>query len=147
MTKGPGPSAATRSQPSGSSVVPGAVVSVMPTASMRPRGCGRPRRAVGSSGAAGSGAGPSRADATWATTTATITTGMTFRPSVPSNTVASSVEVSGRPSIAAHIAPMPMATAGTSERPGRSAAAMPAAAPMNSAGKTGPPRKLDSDRA
>src|SRR6185312_1689928 len=98
-------------------------------------------------GAAGSGAGASRADITWATTTATITTGITLRPSVPSNTVASSVEVSGRPSIAADIAPMPMATPGTSERPGRSEAAMPAAAPMNSAGNTGPPRKLDSDRA
>ena len=40
------------------------------------------------------------------------------------------------------IAPMPIATAGTSDMPGRSAAATPAAAPMKIAGKIGPPRKL-----
>ena len=61
--------------------------------------------------------------------------------------MASSVEVSGSVSITVHIAPMPIATAGTSSSPGRSRAAMPPAAPMNIAGNTGPPRKLESDSA
>ena len=60
--------------------------------------------------------------------------------------MASSVEVSGRVSIVHDIAPIPMATAGTRSRPGRCDAAMPPAAPMNMAGKIGPPRKLDSER-
>jgi hypothetical protein len=37
------------------------------------------------------------------------------------------------------------ATAGVSENPGRCAASSPAAAPMNRAGKVGPPRKLPSE--
>ncbi len=41
------------------------------------------------------------------------------------------------------IAPMPIATPGTSDMPGRSAAATPATAPMKIAGKIGPPRKLE----
>jgi hypothetical protein len=44
------------------------------------------------------------------------------------------------------IAPMPVATPATSGNPGRCDMAMPPAAPMNRAGKTGPPRKLLSDR-
>ena len=60
--------------------------------------------------------------------------------------MASSVEVSGSVSITVHIAPMPIATAGISGRPGRCDAAMPPAAPMNIDGNTGPPRKLLSDR-
>ena len=44
-----------------------------------------------------------------ATTTATMTSGVTDTPSAPSNRVASSVEVNGSRSIAAHIAPMPIA--------------------------------------
>ena len=47
----------------------------------------------------------------------------------------------------AHIAPIPIPTAGTSSMPGSSAAATPPAAPMNIAGNTGPPRKLDSEIA
>ena len=37
------------------------------------------------------------------------------------------------------------ATAGVSENPGRCAASRPPAAPMNRAGKVGPPRKLPSE--
>ena len=47
----------------------------------------------------------------------------------------------------AHIAPIPIPTAGTSSMPGSSAAATPPAAPMNIAGNTGPPRKVDSEIA
>ena len=72
---------------------------------------------------------------------------MTASPSAASSNVASSVEVSGRVSITVHMAPIPMATAGTSSSPGRPDAAMPPVAPMNMAGNTGPPRKLDSDSA
>ena len=51
----------------------------------------------------------------------------------------------GSLSITVHMAPIPMATPGTRDMPGRWDAAIPAAAPMNIDGKTGPPRKLDSD--
>ena len=78
-------------------------------------------------------------------TTATITSGVTASPSEASSKVASSTEVSGSRSIATVIAPMPMATAGTSGRPGRCDIAAPPTAPMNIAGKTGPPRKLLND--
>src|SRR5690348_4626447 len=98
--------------------------------------------------AAGGGAGAaaacvgdgSRALTTYATTTATITSGIDCTPSCPSSNVASITEVSGRVSIDAHIAPMPMATAGTMLIPGSCAAAIPPAAPMNIDGNTGPPR-------
>ena len=43
------------------------------------------------------------------------------------------------------MAPMPMATPGTKDKPARWEAAMPPAAPMNIEGKTGPPRKLDKE--
>ena len=66
---------------------------------------------------AGAGVGVNLAEATYATTTATITSGMTVTPSEPSSKVASRTEVSGSESIAAHIAPMPMATPGTSVSP------------------------------
>ena len=75
-----------------------------------------------------------------------MTSGVTDSPSAPSNRVASSVEVSGSRSIAAHIAPMPMPMAGARSIPGSPLTAMPSAAPMNIAGKTGPPRKALSDR-
>jgi hypothetical protein len=45
--------------------------------------------------------------------------------------VASSVEVGGSVSLTVHIAPTPIATAGTSSRRGRFEAAIPPAAPMN----------------
>jgi hypothetical protein len=77
---------------------------------------------------------------TWATTTATITTGIACTPSAPSRRVASSVDVNGSVSIVADIAPMPIATAGIIDSPGRCEAAIPPAAPMNIAGKMGPPR-------
>ena len=70
---------------------------------------------------------------------------MTVTPSDPSSSVASSTEVSGRVSITTVIAPMPIATAGTSGSPGRWDSAMPPAVPMNMAGKIGPPRKLLRD--
>ena len=52
----------------------------------------------------------------------------------------------GSLSITVAMAPMPMATAGTRDSPGRCDAATPMAPPMNMAGKMGPPRKLDSER-
>jgi IS5 family transposase len=81
-----------------------------------------------------------------ATTTATMTSGVTDTPSAPSNRMASSVEVNGSRSIAAHIAPMPIPMAGARSIPGNPLAAMPMAAPMNIDGKTGPPRNALSDR-
>ncbi len=74
-----------------------------------------------------------------------MTTGMTASPSLYSNRVANSVEVNGSLSITVHMAPIPMATPGTSDRPGRWDAATPPAAPMNMDGNTGPPRKLESE--
>ena len=44
------------------------------------------------------------------------------------------------------IAPMPIATPAIIGRPGRCESAMPPAAPMNRAGKIGPPRKQLSER-
>src|SRR6266545_7072766 len=96
-------------------------------------------------GGAATGVGVSRIDATYPTTTATITSGITARPSDSSNRVASNTEVIGSFNITAHIAPMPMATPGTSGSPGRCDSAIPPAAPRNIAGKTGPHRKLLSD--
>ena len=72
---------------------------------------------------------------------------MRARPSEASSSVASSTEVIGRVSITTLIAPMPMATPAIIGSPGRWDRAMPPAAPMNMAGKTGPPRKLLSDTA
>ena len=88
----------------------------------------------------------SRAVTTWLTTTATITSGITSRPSENSSRVASITEVRGSLSIATDMAPMPMATPATSGRPGAWDSAMPPAAPRNIAGKTGPPRNALSDR-
>src|SRR3954447_14049575 len=90
--------------------------------------------------------GATRAVITYDTTTATITRGITFRPSDESSNVARSTDVRGKDSMVQLIAPMPIANAGTSGRPGRCDAAIPPAAPMNIAGNTGPPRKLDSDK-
>ena len=44
------------------------------------------------------------------------------------------------------MAPIPMASAGTSVMPGRCEAMMPTAAPMNMPGNTGPPRNALSDK-
>ena len=70
---------------------------------------------------------------------------MTSVPSLNINRVASSVAVMGSLSMTVHMAPIPMATPGTSDMPGRCDAAIPAAAPMNIDGNTGPPRKLESE--
>jgi hypothetical protein len=61
--------------------------------------------------------------------------------------VASIVAVSGSVSITVHIAPMPIAAAGMTSSPGRCDAAIPAAAPMNIAGRPGRPRNELSDSA
>jgi len=87
----------------------------------------------------------SRAEAAYATATATITSGITAGPSDSSNRVANKTEVNGSLSITTHIAPMPMATPGTSGNPGRCDIATPPAAPRNIAGNAGPPRKPASD--
>ena len=57
-----------------------------------------------------------------------------------------STDVSGSPSIATIIAPIPIAAPAIIGRPGRWESAMPPAAPMNMLGKMGPPRKLLSER-
>src|SRR5664280_2194954 len=74
-----------------------------------------------------------------------MTSGATLRPSLDMRSVANSVAVMGSLSMTVAMAPMPMATAGTSESPGRWAAATPMAAPMNMDGNTGPPRKPESE--
>ena len=74
-----------------------------------------------------------------------MTTGMSVRPSAPRKSVVSMTDVSGRPSMAVISAPMPMAAPTIIGRPARCDSAMPPAAPMNSPGKTGPPRKLLSE--
>ncbi len=55
------------------------------------------------------GAGVSRTVTTYATTTATITRGITVSPSLPSSSVARSTEIIGSRSIATHMAPTPIA--------------------------------------
>ena len=74
------------------------------------------------------------------TATATTTWGVTATPSVPIRRTASSVDVSGRRSIAAHMAPIPVAIPAARFMPGNALAAIPSAAPTNIEGKTGPPR-------
>src|ERR1700761_6897483 len=104
--------------------------------------------------AAGSGSGSAGLSPTggvilavtmWATTTATMTSGITASPSEDSSKVTSSTDDSGSRSTATVVAPMPMATAGTRGRPGRCDIAAPPTAPMNIAGNVGPPRKLPID--
>ena len=72
-----------------------------------------------------------------------MTSGVTLSPSLAKSSTARRVEVSGSLSITVHMAPMPIATAGTSTRPGRWEPATPMAAPMNIDGNTGPPRNAD----
>src|SRR4051795_3799105 len=63
-------------------------------------------------------------------------------PPLPAvSSVAMTTADSGNPSTAANAAPIPTPTAGVSANPGRGDAIMPAAAPRNKAGNTGPPRK------
>ena len=100
---------------------------------------------AGSTGWGGPGVGR-MVVATYATTTATMTSGVICSPSLPSSRVASRTEVSGSRSIAQHIAPMPMPIAGARLMPGSPLIAMPSTAPTNMAGNTGPPRKALSDR-
>jgi len=74
-----------------------------------------------------------------------MTSGVTAKLSDESNSTASSTAVSGSRSIPTTMAPMPIATAGTSGSPGRCDSATPPAAPMKIDGKIGPPRKLLSE--
>jgi len=71
--------------------------------------------------------------------------GMRVAESASRNSEARRTEVSGRPSIAAVIAPIPMAAPAIIGRPGACDSAIPPAAPMNMPGKVGPPRKLLRD--
>jgi hypothetical protein len=104
---------------------------------------GRP--GAGTDGTEARAGGVSRTVTTYDTTAATITTGMTVIPSVPRKRVVSSTAVIGSRSIATVIAPIPMATAGTSGNPGRWDRPIPPAAPRNIAGNVGPPRKPASE--
>ena len=61
--------------------------------------------------------------------------------------MASTTADRGSLSTEATAAPIPTVTAGVIEKPGSCAAISPAAAPRNSAGKTGPPRKAPSEIA
>ena len=61
------------------------------------------------------------------------------------SSVASTTAESGSRSTAAIAAPIPTATAGVKVNPGRREAMIPPAAARNSAGNTGPPRKLPSE--
>lgn len=81
----------------------------------------------------------SLADATCATTTETITNGMTVSPCDPSSRVASRTETNGSLSIAVLIAPTPMANPATRDSPGAWESRMPPAAPTNIAGRRGLP--------
>ena len=73
--------------------------------------------------------------------------GAVAAPADPVISRASTTEDSGSLRIDTAIAPMSAATAGVSEYPGRWAAIRPKTAPMNRAGKVGPPRKLPIDSA
>ncbi len=95
---------------------------------------------TGAGGSAAAGVGMSRSAATKETATETITSGIASRPLDSSSSVASSTEVMGSRSMAAVIAPMPMAAPAIKPRPGRCESAIPPTAPMNIAGKIGPPR-------
>jgi len=72
---------------------------------------------------------------------------VTLKPSLANSRTASSVEVSGNLSITVAMAPIPIATAGTRDSPGRWDPATPMTPPMNMAGKMGPPRNADRDTA
>src|SRR5215208_3551176 len=78
--------------------------------------------------AADSGGGARRADATYDTATATITTGMSVMPSAPRNNVVIITDVSGRPSIAVIMAPMPIAAPATIGSPIACESSIPPAA-------------------
>ena len=82
-----------------------------------------------------------------AVATATTACGVTVAASGPRSKTASSVAVNGNRSIAAHIAPMPLAIAAARLAPGNALIAIPIAAPMKIEGKTGPPRNALSDNA
>jgi hypothetical protein len=95
---------------------------------------------VGASAAVGDGL--SLSDATYATVTEMITSGIASRPLDNSSNVASNTAVIGSRSMVAVIAPMPMAAPEIMSSPGRWESATPSTAPRNIAGKIGPPRKL-----
>ena len=115
-----------------------------PGVNARPAGCGRVRRSRRASRFTLRAQAAARTHV--GTTTATITTGMTFRcPCRATPSRAASRSAGG--SASRRTSPMPIARRAPARGREGLVTAMPAAAPMNSAGKTGPPRKLDSDRA
>src|SRR5207302_10832259 len=77
----------------------------------------------------GSGVSETLDDATYATATATITSGMTASPSDSSSSVAISTDVSGSLSITTIMAPIPIAAPATRGRPGACDSATPPAPP------------------
>ena len=79
------------------------------------------------------------------TTTPTMISGSAPVPDLTVSNVASTTADSGSRSTATVAAPIPTATAGVSEKPGRCEATTPAAAPRKIAGNVGPPRKLPSE--
>ena len=95
---------------------------------------------VGASAAVGDGL--SLSDATYATVTEMITSGIASRPLDNSSNVASNTAVIGSRSMVAVIAPMPMAAPEIMSSPGTWERATPPTAPRNIAGKIGPPRRL-----
>jgi hypothetical protein len=89
-----------------------------------------------------------RTDTTYDTATATITTGMSFGASDANRRLGSSAAVIGIFSVAAVIAPTPIAAPAIIGRlPPRWERAIPPAAPIYMLGKMGPPRKLLSEIA
>ena len=80
-----------------------------------------------------------------ATTTPTMMSGPEPAPDPPVRSTASTTAESGRFRTETTAAPMPTATAGVIEKPGRCEAITPAVAPRNSAGNVGPPRKPPSE--
>src|ERR687898_1423965 len=84
---------------------------------------------VGASAAVGDGL--SLSDATYATVTEMITSGIASRPLDDSSNVASNAAVIGSRSMVAVIAPMPMAALAIMSSPGRWESATPPTAPRN----------------
>ena len=76
-----------------------------------------------------------------------MTRGMTAKPSLYSNRVANNIDVSGSLSITVHMAPMPMGTARHQGQARREyGGSKPCAAAVEPGdGKTGPPRKQNSE--
>jgi hypothetical protein len=88
-----------------------------------------------------------RFEATYATTTATMTSGTSATPSDCMNNAVIRTEVNGSPQHHDGHRPDAHGGAGDQGQAGRWDSAMPPAAPMNMPGNVGPPRKALSDAA